>query len=947
MSEKKIYDKDWETLIYNQCEERGYFEPDGNKKLQDMYKKKYVNERHDNTFCIMMPPPNVTGVLHIGHALTFTLQDIITRYMRMNGYETLWQPGLDHAGIATQNVVEKQLLAKGITKEQIGREAFIKKIWEWKEESGGEILKQMRLMGFSPAFKRTRFTMDMGLANAVKATFKSWYDRGFIYRGNRMINWCTKDGALSDIEVEYEENKGKLYYLRYFLIDNQTSTTNSISPSSNFHTTNNTATNYIVVATTRPETYFGDTAIMVNPQDSRYKHIIGKKVQVPLIERTIEIIADSGVDMEFGTGAVKVTPAHDMNDYEVAQRHNLDSIVVFDKHGILNEQCGRFCGQERLNAREAIIATLQDNGFVEKIEEYHNKIGKCYRCGNIIEPYISKQWFVKSSIAKGAIERVAKGETTFYPMQWKNNYNAWMRDLKDWCISRQLWWGHRIPVFYCACGHEFVSLESHTGTISPQESIISSDICTQSLRCPKCHGTDIRQDEDVLDTWFSSALWSHSTLGFMNGDFGKGTLWQEHDLTKFHPNSLLITGFDILFFWVARMLISADTNMNAIAFKDIYLHALVLDEKGQKMSKSKGNVINPLDLCKEYGADVVRFTLAFLCIQGRDIRMSHKQLEITRNFTNKLINAMSFLQLYAKQLRENGYSEHGFYNKDSLQEYNTPLGIYMKSRLNFIISEVKTALNAYRFDMYANIMYKFLWNEFCDIGIEFTKVSKHSVFELGSIFLESMKLLHPLMPFLSEYLYHTLLGRDITHGLGNFDSIMIESFPTDTQRNLIFERAFAIISDSITTIRRMKINLEIGNSEIEKVYIELNSTYQDIVESANCNHDFFASFICKLGKVKNIVFVDSKPQKTLADIGECVKIYIQSSSFDIQGLKNRIDKQAEKTHKEIMKLESMLNNKKFIAHAPQDIVETNRQNLKELKEKYQKIQDEKNNLQNL
>lgn len=910
---KKPFDTTWEQNVYGECESRGYFEPDCHDKYNSHYKD-------SKPFCIMMPPPNVTGVLHIGHALTFTLQDIITRYKRMDGFRVLWQPGLDHAGIATQNVVEKKLLAEGIKKEDIGREAFIKKVWEWKDESGGAILGQMRTMGFSPAFKRTRFTMDDGLVRAVRETFCDWYERGFIYRGKRMINWCTHDGTLSDIEVEYEENNGKLYYLRYYLseyIDSKGSIIESKV---------NDTMRYIVVATTRPETFFGDTAVMVNPDDDRYKHFVGKTLTLPLINRKIKIIADSAVDMEFGSGAVKVTPAHDMNDYEVSLRHNLEQIVIFDKQGILNSHCGEFEGMERLLARDEIVKSLQRLGFLEKIEDYANKVGVCYRCGNVIEPYISKQWFVRAESAKGAIERVNGGETRFYPRQWKNNYDAWMRDLRDWCISRQLWWGHRIPVFYCECGHEFASRE---------------DLST----CPKCGSGAISQDRDVLDTWFSSGLWSHSTLGFGNGEFGRGVLWQDGDLEAFHPNSILITGFDILFFWVARMLLCADLNCGEIAFKDIYLHALVLDEKGQKMSKSKGNVIDPLSLCEKYSPDVVRFTLAFLCIQGRDIRLSQKQLEITRNFTNKIVNAMNFLELYAGQMDSN----YTFTQKQILSDYKTPLGIYMKSRLNLAITEARSALDSYRFDLYANILYRFLWNEFCDIGIEYAKASKQSVFELASILMESMKLLHPLMPFLSEYVFQRLLGRDIESGLKDYDSIMIESFPRDGGRNELLESCFEIILDSITTIRRMRANLGIGSVPLSQIYIELQARDRELLRSLHVGQgDFytlFTSFALKLAKIKEIVFVDSKPLHCVADIGSLVKVYMEASNFDLVGILDRLSKQEDKLQKEILKLDSMLSNEKFIAKAPESIVTQNRQQLADLKDRLSKVLDEKNALQ--
>ncbi len=510
--EKKGYNpKDIESRFYNICQTRGYFEIDGNKHIQNGEK-----------FCIMMPPPNVTGVLHIGHALTFTLQDIITRFKRMDGFKTLYQPGLDHAGIATQNVVQKQLALQGISKESLGREAFIKKVWEWKEQSGGAILNQMCHLGITPAWSRLRFTMDKGLQNAVKKAFVQWYNQGLIVQDNYMINWCVNDGALSDIEVEYEQNLGKLYYLRYPIKD---------------------STQSLIVATTRPETCFGDSAVMVNPNDERYQAFIGKSVILPILNREIPIIADLAVDMEFGTGCVKVTPAHDVNDYEVGKRHKLEFITIFDEKGIFNAYAGEFKGQERLKARESIVKKLESLGFVEKIEDYTNQVGKCYRCGSIVEPYISKQWFVKKEVAQQAINKVNAGELKFFPNQWLNNYNAWMRDLKDWCISRQLWWGHRIPVWYCECG-EKIAAENDNPT------------------CPKCKAIITKQDEDVLDTWFSSGLWAFSTLGWGNEKDGKNAesaeasktaestqstesaLFTDSDLSDFYPNSLLITGFE-------------------------------------------------------------------------------------------------------------------------------------------------------------------------------------------------------------------------------------------------------------------------------------------------------------------------------------------------------------------------------------------------------------------
>jgi len=627
MSTKSYDPKAVESAFYPIWEERGYFEVDGNKAIQQADKK----------FAIMMPPPNVTGRLHIGHSLTFTLQDIIVRYKRMDGYKTLWQPGTDHAGIATQNVVEKQLLAEGTTKEALGRDKFLERVWAWKEESGGIMVGQLRKMGVSPAWSRERFTMDEGLKTAVKEAFVNLYDKGLIVRGNYMVNWCTHDGALSDIEVEYEEHQGHFYHIRYPYTD---------------------GSGHIVVATTRPETYFGDTAVMVHPNDGRYKALIGKKIKLPLIDREIPIIADEHVDMEFG----KVTPAHDPNDYEVGKRHDLEFITVFDEKGILNDFAGEFKGLERLEAREIIVKRLEAEGFVEKIEEHTHQVGHCYRCKNVVEPYISKQWFVRAETARGSIEKVNDGLVKFFPPHWINSYNAWMNDLRDWCISRQLWWGHRIPVFYCGdCNFEWATQQEH-----PEA-------------CPHCASKNFEQDPDVLDTWFSSALWPFSTLGWGNGDPVMDRLFESDDLKEFYPNSLLITGFDILFFWVARMMLMGETFMGELPFEHIYLHALVRDEHGQKMSKSKGNVIDPLDMVEKYSADALRFTLAVLAVQGRDIRLSEEKLELSRNFTNKLYNAAKFLQMNVET----------FDNLENIT-VTTDLGRYMLSRFNAAVAETRS-----------------------------------------------------------------------------------------------------------------------------------------------------------------------------------------------------------------------------------------------------------------
>lgn len=861
--------KEVEEKYYKICEKRGYFEIYGNKNIQ----KKGKN------FCIMMPPPNVTGVLHIGHALTFTLQDIMTRYKRMDGFKCLYQPGMDHAGIATQNVVEKRLLAQGIKKEELGREKFLEKIWEWKKQSGGTILKQMRLLGITPAWSRTRFTMDEGLKKAVKKAFVHLYDKGLIVRGNYMVNWCTHDGALSDVEVEHKEHKGKLYYIKYFLA--------------------NDSKNFITLATTRPETFFGDTAVMVNPNDKRYSNLIGKKVVLPIIGREIEIIADEYVDMSFGTGVVKVTPAHDQNDYEVGNRHNLEFITVFDEKGILNKECGKFEGLERLEARDAIVAELERLGNIDKIEDYTNQVGYCYRCKNVVEPYISKQWFVKKEIANEAIKAVNDGGAEFFPTHWINSFNAWMRELKDWCISRQLWWGHQIPVFYCdECGFEWASEEE-----MPEI-------------CPKCGSKKLHQDPDVLDTWFSSGLWPISTLGWGNGDELKNEKWFEDDLKEFYPNTMLITGFDILFFWVARMFFQCEEATKKLPFHDVYLHALVKTSDGKKMSKSSGNVIDPIDKINEYSADILRFTLALLCIQGRDIRLSEEKLILVRNFTNKLYNAHKFLLLNASK-----------FDDLSQCEIKTELGKYLLSRFNECVKCVRENLENYRFNDAATEIYKFLWDEFCDWGIELSKAEKSAITELGAIFKEAMKLLNPFMPFLSEYLYQNLSGTD----LENTTSIMINKYPQAGEIDKKTDEIFSLIIEAVVSIRRAKATIDLGNSKISLAYIKLNE---------NINLENELEFIKLLAKCEDVKFVNEKVADAVADVSQNLSVFVPLSGVDLSEILKRLNAQKTKLEKEILKLDGMLKNEKFIANAPAEVVQTNREGLKNAKDQLSKVENE-------
>lgn len=875
MSTQAYEPRKTEDKFYKIWEDRGYFEVDGNKGIQEEGKK----------FSIMMPPPNVTGRLHIGHALTFTLQDIITRYKRMDGYKTLWQPGTDHAGIATQNVVEKQLLAEGTNKEELGREKFLERVWAWKAESAGIMTEQLRKMGVSPAWERERFTMDSGLQKSVKEAFVHLYNQGLIVRGNYMVNWCTHDGALSDIEVEHEDHDGKFYHIKYPFAD---------------------GSGFVEVATTRPETYFGDTAVMVHPEDERYKHLIGKKVKLPLTQREVAIIADEHVDMIFGTGVVKVTPAHDQNDYEVGKRHDLEFITVFDEKGILNEYAGEFCGLERLEARETIVKKLADEGFIVKIEDHKHQVGHCYRCKNIVEPYISRQWFVRREVAKKSIEKTNSGEAKFFPPHWINSYNSWMGDLRDWCISRQLWWGHQIPVFYCGdCDHEWASLKD------------------EEHECPKCASKNIAQDPDVLDTWFSSALWPFSTLGWGNGDAEMDKLFKSDDMKDFYPNSLLITGFDILFFWVARMMMMGESFIGELPFNHIYLHALVRDEHGQKMSKSKGNVIDPLDMVEKYSADILRFTLAISAAQGRDIRMSTEKLEQNRNFTNKLYNAAKFLQM----------------NVDTFPDLRgfcveSDLGRYMLSRLNMATLEVRTCMDDYRFNDAATVLYRFLWNEFCDWGIELSKADKGAIVELGAIFKEAMKLLHPFMPFITEHLYHELSGTT----LENSESIMVMKYPFKTKKREKDEAKFELIMDAIISIRRAKVLVDLANQKIEKAYVKIDAISEKEQESMR-------PFISRLAKVDVVEFTDVRIENAVSDISQKCETFIPTESIDLAPIISRLSKQDEKLQKEIDKLGSMLNNERFVANAPEDVLAKNRELLADAEDKQKKVKDQLDSLQ--
>ncbi len=700
MEFSSVYDpKQVEEKWYGYWEEKGLFRADENDGREP--------------YTIVIPPPNVTGNLHMGHALNNTLQDILIRWQRMAGKSALWMPGMDHAGIATQNVVERLLKEEGKSRDDLGREKFVQRVWEWKELYGGKIKDQLRRLGCSLDWPRERFTLDEGLSRAVRRVFVTLYEEGLIYQGNRIINWCPRcETAISDIETEYNDLEGSLWHIRYPVAG-----TNE----------------FITVATTRPETMLGDTAVAMNPADGRYAHLREKKVVLPLMNREIPIIEDEFVSVEFGTGLVKVTPAHDPNDFEMGLRHNLPQINVLDENGVINEHGGAYRGLDRYEAREKVVKDLEALGLLEKKEKHLHSVGHCYRCHTVIEPYLSLQWFVKiKPLADEAILAVEKGKIKFVPKNWEKTYYEWMYNIRDWCISRQLWWGHRIPAFYCGqCGRVMVSMED-------------------PVSCDACGSGNIRQEEDVLDTWFSSGLWPFSTLGWPD---------ETPALKKYYPTSVLVTGFDIIFFWVARMIMMGLKFMDDAPFREVYIHALVRDEQGQKMSKSRGNVIDPLIMMDKYGTDAFRFTLAIFAAQGRDIILSEKRIEGYRSFCNKIWNATRFIGTNL-----GGDFAPGGISADSLEHFDR----WILHRLNRAISDVTAALAEYRFNEAAQNIYDFWWHEFCDWYLELTKQRLYGKGEdaavrasadtakrvLYLVLKKSLQLLHPFMPFITEEIWH-------------------------------------------------------------------------------------------------------------------------------------------------------------------------------------------------
>ncbi len=867
MEMQKTYNpKDFEQRLYDEWVNKNYFraEVDPSKI----------------PFTIVIPPPNITGQLHLGHALDNTIIDVLIRFKRMQGYSALYLPGCDHASIATEVKIVEQMKKEGLTKNDVGREGFLKRAWQWKEQYGGRIVEQLKKMGVSCDWSRLAFTMDDNCSRAVKEVFVNLYEKGLIYRGDRIINWCPGcKTALSDAEVEYSEDDSYFWHLKYPVKDSD---------------------EYIVVATTRPETMLGDTAVAVNPLDKRYEKLVGKTLVLPLVNREIPIIADDYVDMEFGSGAVKITPAHDPNDFEVGLRHNLPVIRVMNDDGTMNEQAGKYENQDRFVARENIVEDLKACGCLVKIEPHAHNVGHCYRCKSTVEPIVSKQWFVKMEpLAKPAIDAVARNKIKFTPERFTKVYNNWMEGIKDWCISRQLWWGHRIPVWYCQdCGETIVS---------------KTDVSV----CPHCNGTNLKQDEDVLDTWFSSALWPFSTLGYPN---------ETEDLKYFYPTDVLSCGYDIIFFWVARMIFSGIEHMKKVPFRDVLMHGIVRDEQGRKMSKSLGNGIDPLEVIDEYGADSLRFSLINGVSPGNDTRYSSAKVEASRNFMNKIWNASRFVIMNAEGENIPDISEIKLSAADK----------WIVSRLESCIKEVTLNLQKFELGIAAGILYDFMWSDFCDWYIELCKSSlygddaakkKDTLGVLCFVLENALKLLHPFIPYITEEIYQNL---PTVSG-----SIMVSEFPRYNSK-LAYKKeakAFERVMEVIRTVRNIKTSVGCTASKKVKLYI---STSNKAYINANAAH------ILKLAGVSEIAYCENGSEigeKTISQVTELCTVFIALGDMvDLEKERERLQGELEKVISEIKRAEGKLNNHGFIDKAPKNLVDAERQKLEKYMEMKAKIE---------
>ena len=862
----KTYDpKAVEDKLYKFWVDSGFFHAEVNPD-----KKPYT---------IVIPPPNVTGQLHMGHAFDETLQDILIRTKRMQGYEALWMPGTDHAGIATQIKVEENLRKEeGLTRYDLGREEFLKRVWDWKHKFGNRIISQLKKLGSSCDWDRERFTMDEGCSKAVREVFVNLYNKGLIYKGHRIINWCPHCAtALSDAEVEYETQPGKLWHIRYPLAD---------------------GSGDLVVATTRPETFMGDTGVAVNPNDERYKHLIGKTCILPIMNREIPIFGDEYVDMEFGTGCVKVTPCHDPNDFEMGQRHNLEQILVFNEDATVNANGGKYEGMDRYECRKAVIKDLEEGGYLVKIEDHEHNVGTCYRCGTTVEPMTSAQWFVKMApLAKPAMDVVNEGKTKFVPDRFSKTYLRWMENVHDWCISRQLWWGHRIPAFYCDdCGEMTVS---------------KTDVCT----CPKCGSKNVRQEEDVLDTWFSSALWPFSTLGWPD---------KTKELEYFYPTSTLVTGYDIIFFWVARMIFSGVEHMGETPFKTVYIHGLVRDAQGRKMSKSLGNGIDPLEVIDQYGADALRFTLATGNSPGNDMRFSDERVQASRNFCNKIWNASRFIQMNLT------------IDKDKAVELPAELALedkWILSKFNTLVADVTRNIDQYELGLAASKLNDFIWENFCDWYIEIAKTRLQTGDEnvqkvLCYVLSGAMQLLHPFMPFITETIWQALPHEG--------PSVMVSKWPEyDEKLNFSVEEAqMESLMDAVRAIRNRRAEMNVPPSKKAKVLI---LTEKEDTFSAG------AGFFPKLAYASEIELIDAVPAdaaKMASVVTGDAQLYMPMGDLiDFEAERARLGKEKKKVEDDIAFVMKKLNNPKFVDKAPENVVAAEREKADKLREHLAKLEE--------
>jgi len=860
-------------------------------------------------FSIVIPPPNVTGILHMGHALNNTIQDILIRYHRMKQEESLWMPGTDHAGIATQNVVEKAIAKEGLKRQDLGREKFIERVWQWKEQYGSTIIRQLKKLGASCEWERTRFTMDEEYSRAVLEVFVRLYEKGLIYRGHYIINWCPRcQTALSDEEAPHHELQGNLYYVRYPLEEDQEK--------------------FVVVATTRPETMLGDTAVAVNPKDKRYKNLVGRNLILPLVGRKIKIIADSMVDVEFGTGAVKVTPAHDPNDYLMGKKHGLEFVNVMHPDGRMNENAGDYRDMDRFEARQVILEDLSEQGLLEKTQPHSLSAGHCYRCHTIIEPYLSRQWFVKMKpLAKPAIEAVKKKQIKFYPARWTKVYLNWMENIQDWCISRQIWWGHRIPVYYCqkcmeSQGHKVIrsQVTSHKSQ-EREKGVIVSSVKPQS--CPVCGATELAQDEDVLDTWFSSWLWPFATFYWPDEKRSK------EDLEYFYPTSVLVTAPEIIFFWVARMIMAGLEFMGRIPFRDVYIHGTVRDIEGKKMSKSLGNIIDPLEIINEYGADALRFSLISITAQGQDVYLSKERFEQGRNFANKIWNAGRFILMNL----EAGALTGGALEFKELSAANR----WITSRLNSMVCDVGSQLHAYRFNEAANTLYVFFWHEFCDWYLEMIKQDiKNPQNQLVmKMVLENFLLcLHPFMPFITEELWHKVFPDN--------SSIMNANWP-EVSRSVIdkkLEKQFASLLALVTHIRNLRAELELKPEHKATISIYPHTRTQAALLKETM------PLMLNLARLQEarVLTENIRPAGTVSSVAGDFDVYLHFSGlFDTAKELAKIKERLSAMQRNLASKKARVENKEFLKKAPKDIVEKERAGMNELEcsiQRLQKLHDE-------